>query len=175
MTMYSKSKAGGNGASPEKQRFLDAFATEHARTMRVARAYPPDRLDLTPHERSQSARALLWLFAGEQGLMARALTDWSKPYQRAPAPDDLATILETIEQSYQRVVALLDEATDAQLQKTLQFPVGPQQLGDWRTIDFLWFMLYDQIHHRGQLSVYLRMAGGKVPGIYGPSADEPWR
>jgi len=35
-------------------------------------------------------------------------------------------------------------------------------------------MLDDQIHHRGQLSVYVRMAGGKVPSIYGPSADEPW-
>ena len=32
----------------------------------------------------------------------------------------------------------------------------------------------DDVHHRGQLSVYLRMAGGKVPSIYGPSHDEPW-
>jgi len=38
----------------------------------------------------------------------------------------------------------------------------------------MWFMLLDSIHHRGQLSVYVRMAGGKVPSIYGPSADEPW-
>jgi uncharacterized damage-inducible protein DinB len=36
-------------------------------------------------------------------------------------------------------------------------------------------MLHDQIHHRGQFSVYLRMVGGKVPSIYGPSGDEPWR
>ena len=42
-------------------------------------------------------------------------------------------------------------------------------------IDVLWFMLTDSIHHRGQLSVYVRMAGGRVPSIYGPSADEPWR
>jgi uncharacterized damage-inducible protein DinB len=35
-------------------------------------------------------------------------------------------------------------------------------------------MLMDSIHHRGQMSVYLRCAGGKVPSIYGPSADEPW-
>ena len=39
---------------------------------------------------------------------------------------------------------------------------------------FAWFMLSDQIHHRGQLTVYLRMIGGKVPAIYGPSSDEPW-
>jgi len=35
-------------------------------------------------------------------------------------------------------------------------------------------MLLDQIHHRGQLSIYMRIAGAKVPSIYGPSADEPW-
>jgi uncharacterized damage-inducible protein DinB len=37
---------------------------------------------------------------------------------------------------------------------------------------FLWFILFDAIHHRGQLSAYLRPMGGKVPAIYGPSADE---
>jgi uncharacterized damage-inducible protein DinB len=35
-------------------------------------------------------------------------------------------------------------------------------------------MLMDSVHHRGQFSVYLRMADGKVPSIYGPTADEPW-
>jgi uncharacterized damage-inducible protein DinB len=35
-------------------------------------------------------------------------------------------------------------------------------------------MLYDTIHHRGQLSVYMRLAGARVPSIYGPSGDEPW-
>lgn len=40
--------------------------------------------------------------------------------------------------------------------------------------DLLAFLLADQIHHRGQFSVYLRMADGKVPSIYGPSGDEPW-
>jgi uncharacterized damage-inducible protein DinB len=42
------------------------------------------------------------------------------------------------------------------------------------TIQVAWMILSDQIHHRGQFSVYLRMAGGKVPSIYGPTADEPW-
>jgi uncharacterized damage-inducible protein DinB len=40
-------------------------------------------------------------------------------------------------------------------------PIGP----------FLWAMLFDEIHHRGQLMAYLRPMGGKVPAIYGPSAD----
>jgi uncharacterized damage-inducible protein DinB len=39
--------------------------------------------------------------------------------------------------------------------------------------DFLLMMICDQIHHRGQLTVYIRLAGGLVPSIYGPSADDP--
>ena len=37
--------------------------------------------------------------------------------------------------------------------------------------DILWILLFDSFHHRGQLSVYIRPMGGKVPSIYGPSAD----
>src|SRR5438132_11205433 len=57
----------------------------------------------------------------------------------------------------------------------LKFPPKNMPPGDVRRLDFFWFLLMDMVHHRGQLSVYLRMAGGKVPSIYGPSADEPWK
>jgi len=49
------------------------------------------------------------------------------------------------------------------------------QGGEWKAkkYDMAWGMLFDAIHHRGQLSTYLRAMGAKVPSIYGPSADEP--
>ena len=50
---------------------------------------------------------------------------------------------------------------------------GPEKPGKVRGGDLLWFAVMDGVNHRGQLAVYLRMAGGKVPAIYGPSADEP--
>ena len=56
----------------------------------------------------------------------------------------------------------------------MKFFTGPGTIGDVPKVEFMYFILSDQIHHRGQLTVYLRMAGGKVPSIYGPSADEPW-
>lgn len=45
----------------------------------------------------------------------------------------------------------------------------------WETTmdEFVWGFLFDAVHHRGQLSTYLRPMGGKVPSIYGPSADDP--
>jgi len=51
---------------------------------------------------------------------------------------------------------------------------GPKTMGQTPRIAWLWFLLSDQIHHRGQFSIYLRMADAKVPAIYGPSGDEPW-
>ena len=63
---------------------------------------------------------------------------------------------------------------DEKLMETVKFFVAPKTMGDVRRMDVLWSLLHDEIHHRGQFSIYLRMAGGKVPSIYGPSADEPW-
>ena len=63
--------------------------------------------------------------------------------------------------------ALMPRGEDAAVQSTLFFVMLVGAV-------VLWLMLNDSIHHRGQLSVYERMAGGLVPSIYGPSADEPW-
>ena len=75
---------------------------------------------------------------------------------------------------YDDVIAELRDPKNAELAGTADFFIGPKQTGDIPLPEFLDFMLHDQIHHRGQLSIYVRMAGGKVPSIYGPSADEPW-
>ena len=69
---------------------------------------------------------------------------------------------------------LIRNATEEELRETVTFFVGPKQMGQYVRLDWCWFLLHDEIHHRGQFSVYLRMADGKVPSIYGPSADEPW-
>ncbi len=76
---------------------------------------------------------------------------------------------------YHALVELIRKTPESRFNEgTVKFFTGPGQLGDIPVIGFCWFILCDQIHHRGQLSVYVRMAGGKVPSIYGPSADEPW-
>src|SRR5260370_36838803 len=60
---------------------------------------------------------------------------------------------------------------ESQLNTTVKFMTGPKQHGDLRRLDVLWFLLNDQIHHRGQFSVYFRMAGGQVASLFGPPAD----
>ncbi len=161
-----------------KQQFLDTFEREHQTTMRVLRAYPKDKLDLKPHAMCKTAKELAFMFAAEPAMMERALTtglDFSKPPQFPPVPESYDAILAAVEDGHQRVVRLVNDMPDEELHDTLKFFVAPKTVGDVEKNQFLWMLLHDQIHHRGQFSIYLRMAGGKVPSIYGPTADEPWR
>lgn len=160
------------------QTLLDAMEREHATTVRVLRAFPADKLDLQPHPKSKTARDLAWLFVQEQGLVEKAITtgfDWSTPPSAPPpVPQTMDEIIDAFEAAHARVVGLVRAMGDEALRQTVQFFVAPKTMGDIPKLDFLWFLLHDQIHHRGQFSVYLRMADGKVPSIYGPTADEPW-
>jgi uncharacterized damage-inducible protein DinB len=159
--------------SPKAQ-FGNAFAQESATTMKVLRAFPAGAQELRPHERCRSAIEMAHTFYIEQLMLARALRDELTMPPELPEPvgswDDA---VHAIEQVAQDVLAALDSADDA-LTGAVPFFTGPGQMGDVPKGQFAWMMLCDQIHHRGQFSIYLRMAGGKVPSIYGPSADEPW-
>jgi uncharacterized damage-inducible protein DinB len=158
-----------------KARLLQSFEREHACTMKVLRAFPPDQADFTPHERSNSARRLASTFVGEQRLMLRALK--GEPVLgggSAGMPEAWNELLDAFEQTGRAVIEQLRSPENANLAGTATFFVAPKQTGEIPLETFVEFLLHDQIHHRGQLSVYVRMAGGKVPSIYGPTADEPW-
>jgi uncharacterized damage-inducible protein DinB len=158
-----------------KARFLRKYERETATTLRVIHAYPADKTDFRPHERSNNALHLGWTFVVEQAMLLRALrgedmfaASFGKP------PEDWQSITDAFKQVRGDVVSELEKPDNAHLDGTVVFMVAPRKKGDVPLADFFEFMLGDQIHHRGQLSVYLRMIGGKVPSIYGPSADEPW-
>jgi len=161
-----------------KEQFLEVYDREHAITMRVLRAYPTDKIDLRPHPKCKTARELAWVFVSECGLGTMVMNDaFAKgpPSGAAPpAPDSWEEILGTLEKSHDDFAALVRATPDDKMMETVKFFSGPGQLGDFPRIEFCWFMLMDEIHHRGQFSIYLRMADGRVPSIYGPSGDEPW-
>ena len=159
----------------EKDQFLSALERESATTLKLLKAFPGAKGDLRPHERSKSAKDLAWVFVAE-GFMAdgalQGAIDFSKPMPSAPA--SMGEVITAFETARRSMVEKIQKTPDAELNKTMKFPTGPKQMSDLRRMDVLWTTLMDQVHHRGQFSVYLRMAGGKVPSIYGPTADEPW-
>lgn len=145
---------------------------ETATTLKVLRAYPAEKSELKPHEVCKSARELAWMFTLEQQLAIAAMQDTlDLSGGFPPAPEDWNDVVAAFEKSRADILATLK---DADLDGTVQFFTGPGTMGDYAKPDFLWFLIHDQIHHRGQFSIYLRMAEGKVPSIYGPSHDEPW-
>jgi len=175
----AKKKPTKKAAAPSginaKQQFLAVYRDECARTLRVLRAYPAEQAALKPHERSGSAQQLAFTFGIEQGLVLAALDgSLTMPPAFPPMPASWDEAVSGFESACAAVDAAVSKASDARLMESVLFFTGPQQLGQVPIINIMWLMLMDQVHHRGQLSVYLRMSGSKVPSIYGPSADEPW-
>jgi hypothetical protein len=161
-----------------KEQFLQTFEREHETTMRVLRAYPTDQLDLRPHAMSKTARELAWIFALEGGLgvaiFNNELSQLSSRGAPPPPPESWDDLLAGVEESHRKFGDLVRATPPEELGAKVQFFVAPKTVGEITRTDWIWFLLHDQIHHRGQFSIYLRMAGGKVPSIYGPTADEPW-
>ena len=158
-----------------KEQFLDVYRKEHATTVKVMKAYPADKAEFQPHPRSASAKRLMHTFGMEQGVVAAAINGTpTMPPNMPPEPVSIALAIAAFEKGCQSVEQALGKVPDSRLHETVDFYTGPKQMGKVPILDIMWLMLMDQVHHRGQLSVYLRMAGGKVPSIYGPSADEPW-
>ena len=140
--------------------------------VRVLKALPQGRLDYRPDPKARTAAQLGWLLAVEEAALVSALDSGTIDWKDSEPP---ATV-EEIVAAYERNAAAVDERLarldDAGWKKPAKFLMGGQAVWEDSVGQFLWGFLFDAIHHRGQLSTYLRPMGGKVPSIYGPSADD---
>ncbi|MGO9482255.1 MAG: DinB family protein [Candidatus Kryptoniota bacterium] len=155
-----------------KEALLQIFEKELATTLKAMRAFPEDRLLFSPHERSRNASQLMATFVFEMYLIESCVfgekIDRSKFQTYSPA--SLQTLTADFENESSRVVSSIKTLSDGDMRKAVEF-AGKNMTAD----RFMLMMVFDMIHHRGQLSIYIRLAGGKVPSIYGPSADDPSR
>ena len=158
----------------EKDMLVGAFEREYQTTLKLLRAYPADQAELKPAEKLKTARELAWMLVLNQMVVGPTIDANLQPGMFPKAPDTWAEVVPGFEREHLKSVAKLEALTDEQLNHTVKLPVGPGQIADVRIADALWMFLNDTIHHRGQLTVYARIAGGKLPSIYGPTADEPW-
>ena len=145
-------------------------------TLAVMRAFPEDQPEFRPHERSATAMRLIHTFAFENfGLLEGTRGDLKIPPDFPPPPATLAEAIDAYERGANKAIAAIEALPESRLSETINFFTGPGKMGRIPLMEFFWNMLLDSIHHRGQLSVYVRLAGGRVPSIYGPTADVPWR
>jgi uncharacterized damage-inducible protein DinB len=155
---------------------LADYDHEMGSTRRLLERLPDDRLAWKPHDKSMSLGGLATHLSQIPEWAATILNDASFDLDNRPAvaaeQTSRAGILGAFDEARARTRALMDR-TDGEYNSLWTLKRGGQQLFSVpRVAAFRSFVLHHIIHHRGQLSVYLRLNDVAVPAIYGPSADE---
>jgi uncharacterized damage-inducible protein DinB len=146
------------------------FEIENGLTRSVLKAIPPDKLDYRPHERSPSTGQIAWTIV--RGLFVRidmALQGASDVVLESHP--SFQEVLGYFEDASRRHAAQLESWSEAAWNRIGQLRSGGRVALERPASDIAWLFLFDEIHHRGQLSTYLRPMGAKVPAIYGASGD----
>ena len=141
--------------------------------VKVLKAVPQGRLDYRPDPKARTAQALAWVLAQEEAALVRLLDTGTVEWKDEKPPARMEAIVAAYEASAAAVNERLERLDEAGWEKKAKFLMGGGAAWEDSVSGFLWGFLFDAIHHRGQLSTYLRPMGGKVPAIYGPSADDP--
>jgi uncharacterized damage-inducible protein DinB len=159
-----------------KDGLLADYDHEMGTTRRLLERLPDDKLSWKPHVKSMSLGGLATHLANIPHWGGTILNDAT--FDLASAPPNLtektsrAEILAAFDGTCRQTRSWMDR-TDAEYQSLWTLKRGGQQLFSVpRVAAFRSFVLHHVIHHRGQLSVYLRLNDVPVPAIYGPSADE---
>jgi uncharacterized damage-inducible protein DinB len=157
---------------------IQEFEQESATTRRVLDRVPQDRLTWKPHPKSMSMGELAMHVATSPG----AITEWALLDERemsgdggaTPQPKSTAEVLAAHDEGVKKTKAALTKIGDAGLQNNWKLTTkeGATIMGMPKAALIRAIAFNHTYHHRGQLSVYLRMLDIPVPSIYGPSADE---
>ncbi len=161
--------------TPEQAKFvldqaIPTIKTEHQMTKRVIESIPLDKGSYRPDAISKTALELAWHIVASEKRFANAVAAGAfdfTPINRPDAVRNCADIAAWSDESTASIVQQLEKLNGEQLAKIIDFR-GMLQLP---AVTFLRLMMSHTIHHRGQLSMYLRPMGAKVPAIYGESYD----
>lgn len=152
--------------------FLTRWEAEQKAFSKVLRAIPGDQLAYRPHERSSSAGGIAWQLAEEQRLLSDVVDRGVMQWETRPRPESIEAIVAAWDGATETLREKLAGVDQAKWDGEAKMMMGDNAVWTDTVGGMLWGFLLDMIHHRGQLSAYLRPMGAKVPAIYGPSADD---
>jgi uncharacterized damage-inducible protein DinB len=157
--------------------FVRRWNQEHPAFFDVLNALPADRLDYRPHPSSRSAGELVSLLVAIEescislcgsGRSFNAELRWHSAANAA----SLADMIAAYEKHHHALSSKLQSLDDNIWNQAAWLRRGQQEILLKDTVGgLMWIALFDAVHHRGQLSTYIRPMGGRVPSIYGPSGD----
>jgi uncharacterized damage-inducible protein DinB len=157
----------------EKALFLSFWDKEAPATRKVLSRIPQARCDYKPDPKSRNARDLAWLIVLEELFLIDGLEKGAFDWIEKSAPATVDEILAIYDAHHDDITARMKAVPTVTWETTVPFLFQGQEVMRVTGLQSCWGTLFDQVHHRGQLSTYLRPMGSTVPQIYGPSADEP--
>jgi uncharacterized damage-inducible protein DinB len=149
--------------------FLKAWTGEREATLRILKALTDDSLGQAVTDDHRTLGRMAWHLAQSVSeMMPRTGLTITEPAQDAPVPRSAAAIVEAYEKASKAVAdEIVSKWTDASLE------VEDEMYGEkWARGQTLRALIVHQAHHRGQMTVLMRQAGLKVPGVYGPAREE---
>jgi len=166
---------------PLAELLLPEFDEEMAATRRVLERVPDGKASWKPHPKSMTLGRLATLVAELPGWVVNVLTldeldimPPGGPPPRFEALDSTRRILELLDKNVAAARAAVLAASDAEFKKPWTFKVAGRAVAtNPKLTVYRRTVLNHLVHHRGQLTVYLRLNGAAVPAVYGPTADEP--
>jgi uncharacterized damage-inducible protein DinB len=153
-----------------RQLDLPILQFEHRTTRGVIEAIPSDAPDYRPDPKAKSAMEIAWHIAASEHRFLRGIASGAFDFNPIHRPENVrnsADIGAWFGDSFAKSIEEISKLTGEQLAKAVDF----RGMFNLPAVNFLAFTLRHTIHHRGQLSTYLRPMGGKVPAIYGESYD----
>lgn len=160
--------------SSSREFFIETLKDELPRFERTLKAVPESNLDYRPHEKTRTARELVSVFADEACMFDAILRkgDFDMAAYAPGSCKSTGDAVASLKQGFDAALAGASALSEEQWEGPARLMMGEKV--EWETTrgKMAWGLLLDLIHHRGQLSVYIRNMGGRVPAIYGPSGDE---
>ena len=157
-----------------RDNYAQTIKMEHAITARVLAALPDTKHDYRPDPKAKSGPELAWHVAASEIWFLESIVRGEFSGQEIPMPKSSMTgkeIASWYEEHFNKVFPRIQNmSADDCARETSFFGIATMP-----AVMFLGWSIAHAIHHRGQLSTYLRPMGGKVPQIYGGSADEPMK
>jgi uncharacterized damage-inducible protein DinB len=152
----------------DEKALFTRFWTDESKTTSKVLSRIPEGSDYRPDPRSRTAQEIAWQIVCEEKMIVEALENGTAAWDPPPMPATMAEVARTYDEQAADLPRRWNALPAAQWNGELEFfgskrPASPMA----------WGFLFDIVHHRGQITTYLRPMGSTVPQIYGPSADEP--
>jgi uncharacterized damage-inducible protein DinB len=156
----------------QKTFFLKYWDKEAPATRKVIERIPQERSDFRADPKARNAREIAWMLVREEVLLAEGLAKGAIEWIDLPTPATVREILDAYDRGHEEATRKLKSLDAERWEHDVPFMWEGKEVQRETAHGMAWGFLLDQIHHRGQLSTYLRPMGSTVPAIYGPSADE---